>query len=596
MLVYGDHKELVRPAERLETLAGEIARLGEMPGGIGRHSALISVLIEAGRLEQAIADTSFAAEEHDRIDEAVAAMNRLTFALAASVVRSWKSGCMEIGQLPRPRLAAGLPSQAALKLPEGYAFYAVYPEAFADAALRLNLKAPPRVIGIRSIGTSLGGVVASALGAPPHVSVRPFGDPFDRRIAVSAELEIELLSEASHFVVVDEGPGLSGSSFGAVADWLEARGVPLERIAFITSHSGAPGPRTQERHRARWAKVQRVAADFGPELGSLVGGWAADLLGSLDAEPLEISGGEWRRLLFQSDGDWPAANSAWERRKFLLRSEGRPFIAKFAGLGSAGERKLRLARRLDGFIPRPIGFVHGFIVEPWLEDRQPLRPGEQPLEEVADYLGARCRTVDRAGPGASLADLLTMAKRNAGLALGDWAERALEHWSDRLASLEQRNAPMCIDGRLDRHEWLRTSDGKLIKTDALDHHESHDLIGCQDLAWDVAGASIEFELSPAQTRWLAAESGRRAARFVDPELLEFLTLAYLAFRVGHASMSAEMSVLADRARWIRRLETYATEFQWRLAAKDQNATRGVSSIGQQPERTAPGTILQSPGS
>ena len=44
-------------------------------------------------------------------------------------------------------------------------------------------------------------------------------------------------------------------------------------------------------------------------------------------------------------------------------------------------------------------------------------------------------------------------------------------------------------------------DPTLLKTDALDHSEGHDLIGCQDIAWDVVGAATELELSAV----LAAE-------------------------------------------------------------------------------------------
>jgi hypothetical protein len=29
---------------------------------------------------------------------------------------------------------------------------------------------------------------------------------------------------------------------------------------------------------------------------------------------------------------------------------------------------------------------------------------------------------------------------------------------------------------------------RLLKTDALDYHAGHDPIGCQDIAWDIAGA------------------------------------------------------------------------------------------------------------
>ena len=51
------------------------------------------------------------------------------------------------------------------------------------------------------------------------------------------------------------------------------------------------------------------------------------------------------------------------------------------------------------------------------------------------------------------------------------------------------------DNRLHAWEWLHTPDGRLLKTDALDHHAGHDLIGCQDITWDIAGATVELDLS-----------------------------------------------------------------------------------------------------
>ena len=73
-------------------------------------------------------------------------------------------------------------------------------------------------------------------------------------------------------------------------------------------------------------------------------------------------------------------------------------------------------------------------------------------------------------------------------------------------------APVRIDGRLHAWEWLVLADGSLLKTDAIDQAAGHDLIGCQDIAWDVAGAAVEFALSSAATEAhrgaVAAEAGR----------------------------------------------------------------------------------------
>jgi hypothetical protein len=405
-------------------------------------------------------------------------------------------------------------------VPEGFAFYAVYPEAYAVAARRLKLLATPRVIGIRSIGTTLGAVVAAALDAPPAISVRPSGDPFVRRV----ELPSAVINGDAHYVIVDEGPGLSGSSFGSVADWLQERGIPLERIAFLPSHAGDLGPQASDAHRERWRCAQRVAAEFDPS-------FLFDVFGPLE----EFSTG-----------------GPWERRKFRAAHRSSPVLLKFAGLGRIGERKLEIARTLSakGLVPEPLGLTHGFMVERWREDARPLDDGEAPVAEVARYIAARTRLPSAApDSGASIDELLEMTVRNVKLELGEDAAGALNCWRDCVESLEQCVVRIPTDNKLDRVEWLRTDAGALIKTDALDHHCGHDLIGCQDVAWDIAGAIVEFDLDHFSTGQLV----RSASLEVDFSLLGFCLVAYTAFRLGRAKLGGEAAFAERYAAKLQRL-------------------------------------------
>src|SRR4051794_31851718 len=170
MLVYGDHSDFADPRDRLEDLSQRLAIVASMSPGLERHAHLITALIEAGMLVQGVADAGL---PPGPIDEFV-------HALARCAVTSFDSGMRELCKLPGiPQVA--LPDRIELRLPEGFAFYAVYPEAYIAAARRLKLLGPPLVIGIRSIGTTLGAVVSAALDAPPAVSARPFGDPYARR-------------------------------------------------------------------------------------------------------------------------------------------------------------------------------------------------------------------------------------------------------------------------------------------------------------------------------------------------------------------------------------------------------------------------------
>ena len=73
-----------------------------------------------------------------------------------------------------------------------------------------------------------------------------------------------------------------------------------------------------------------------------------DLIPTLAAAMTDISGGHWRARRDWGEGGWPAANVQQERRKFLFRTPEGDWLAKFAGLGESGERKLRRARKLAG--------------------------------------------------------------------------------------------------------------------------------------------------------------------------------------------------------------------------------------------------------
>ncbi|MGZ2411874.1 hypothetical protein ACUXST_001295 [Sphingomonas sp. F9_3S_D5_B_2] len=544
MLIFGDRTERVNPRERLAAIRLSLSGISEMPAGLDRHAAIAGTLIESGRLLQGVADADFDQAARDGITPQTEALGDLVLGIAHMLCRSWDSGFQSIGDLAEVEDVASLPESVVSKNPEGFAFYSVYPEAYLQAARRLRLDGPPRVIGVRSIGSTLAPVVAAALDADVPVTVRPFGDPFARVVSIDPALERRLLAGDAHYIIVDEGPGQSGSSFGAVADWLQERGVPLERIAFLPSHAGPLGPHASAAHRMRWQSAQREVADFGDHLKGLVGEWLRELHGSLDDEPREISGGEWRRLGFANEADWPPVVAMFERRKFLVSSDGNEFVAKFAGLGSTATEKLGMARALHaaGLSPEPVGVAHGFLVERWRGDAEALRSDERPVEPVGRYIGARARLF-AAGQedGASLARLYEMARRNILLGLGEDAVTLLEAWRPKLEPLQGRVRPVCTDNRMDRHEWLQTPDGQLLKTDGVDHHQAHDLIGCEDFSWDVAGAITEFELGRDEAATLISAAEQAAGRSVDRELLEFYLIAYAAFRLGVASFGAELT-------------------------------------------------------
>jgi hypothetical protein len=598
MLVYGDQARSVEPRVMLDRLAETLRAAAALPSGILRHAALVAGLVTAGELAQGIADAEFGARGgQDAPSPAQDAAMALLLRLGVGIRLSWESGFARCPPPPEAELRAlrdtPLPGLIRAKRAEGFAHYALYPEAWLRAGLESGLGPGLRVIGLRSIGAPLGAMVAAATGAPRPVTLRPVGHPFRRALSLAPALEAALLAgpARARFAVVDEGPGLSGSSFGAVADWLEDRGVAPGRIHLFPGHAGAPGPQAAARHRERWARATRHLVPFEalvleasrPE--HRLETWAAALLGPLEAPLRDISGGAWRPLRYVREAEWPPVHAGQERRKFLARAGGATWLLKFAGLGPETEAGLARARALHaaGFTPPVAGMCHGFLVERWMEGARPLAPcgplhgsgrsppptgplapcgpihgsGRSPpptgplapagfertrlVEAVGRYLGFRAARFP-AGPesGASLAALLEMARHNAAEALGAAAARGLDRWRPaELARLEAGLRRVVTDNRLQAWEWLVLPDGRLLKADALDHHAGHDLVGCQDIAWDLAGAAVELELSVAEAARLGTVVAAGCGRAAAPGLLALLRPCYLAFRLGQDSMAAD---------------------------------------------------------
>lgn len=571
MLVFGDHVRRRAPRAALDELTRELAALDAQSPGLARHAQLVGAFIAAGELAQGLADLAHPARDgRDALGDAAM---RLLVAVAAAIEASWTGGFAAELSPARARVTAlaglgGWPEQISARRAEGYAFYALYPEAYLAAARRAAAMLSPsphqppcQVIGIRSIGAGLAAVVSAATGAGLPSTVRPHGDPFARRIAVEPALLAEW-SAAPRIAIVDEGPGLSGSSFGAVLDVLEGCGVALDRIACFPGHAGALGPAASAAHRARWARVVRHVVDVDALLlrdGTLAR-WIAELVGPLDQPFEDLSAGAWRSACFASEATWPAAIRAQERRKLRARSRSGSWLARFVGLGRDGDRALARARQLHraGFVPEPAGLCHGFLVERWI-DATPLSVAtltggarRRLIDHVGRYLGFRARHLPAgAGRGASLAQLAEMVARNTALGLG-----APLPLPGAPAALEPRVHAVEIDGALHAHEWLVRGDGTIVKADALDHHAAHDLVGCQDIAWDVAGATVELALSTGEEARLIAVVGGAAGRLVDPALLAFLRPCYLAFQLGRHALAATHDV-AEAPRLAAAVQRYA---------------------------------------
>lgn len=529
MLVYGDHRRRVDPRARLNDL---VAR--------APHDRRTALLLDAGELAQGLIDHEFEATGIDEITPLASA--------AMDLVRDIAAGTRALDR--HPLRALSLPERVSLSRPEGFAFYAVYPDAWASAA-RPFVALRSRVIGIRSIGLTLGAVVAATVDAERFVSVRPTGHPFDRTLAIGPALERWLIDDDAEvtYLVADEGPGLSGSSFASVGAWLIARGVAHDRVVFMPSHAGEPGPHASVAVRRIWQVVQRVVPGAPRVLATFAG-----------AE--DLGGGRWRRHIY-GERRWPPANPQQERCKLLLRDDLRPRLAKFAGLGRYGEDKLALAQILAdrGWTTAPIELIDGFLISEWLPDALPLDHLDSSFDrnrlirQLSEYIAFRSAACP-ADPdtGASVETLFRMLLHNAELALGPDARDRFATWQPSLDQLADGLRPCKTDNRMHRCEWLVTPDGALRKADAVDHHAAHDLIGSQDPLWDLVGARHELMLDPREFLALREQLARQLGRRFTDAQTDFFSAAYLAFQCGAATLAArtaadpDAGLLRDQAR------------------------------------------------
>ncbi|MER8421374.1 hypothetical protein NKJ46_00145 [Mesorhizobium sp. M0166] len=542
-----------------------------MPSGIGRHAALVGLFIKASELVQGLADAEFEANGTDRISPQRIVGANLLVGLARDVGRSWDAGFAIDGPVDAevPRMLAELDCDGEILIgtAEGYAHYALYPESYFVAARQSGLDANTCVIGIRSIGLGLAAMVAAAIGAPAPVSVRPAGHPFRRRLAADPELIGGWRTRPSaHFAVVDEGPGLSGSSFHAVVTWLQALGIGARRFHLFPSHLGGPGPEASADGREAWTVCQKHTADFERTFtaGSAVPAlrdWVARTIGSTAVKLTETSAGEWRHLHYGSQDHWPPVHRGFERRKFLASAGREKWSVKFVGLGEIGMHKAETARRLHvaGFGPDVAGLCHGFLVERWIDgttlDRARLSTGKL-VAHLGCYLAWRAANLPASEPGASLEALAAMAVQNTNEALGEGRATELRNWFSKQVPPKTMQR-VEIDGRLHPWEFILSRSGTLVKTDALDHCRSHDLIGCQDIAWDIAGARVEYSLSDAATAALCNAVEATTSRPVDANLVHYYEPCYLAFQLGLWSMAARSGDDREQIRLTAAARRYA---------------------------------------
>ena len=467
-----------------------------------------------------------------------------------------------------------------IRIPEGFEHYTLFPEQYCETTLdwltchKHNVNRRATVLGLRSIGTTLSGVVAAVLRSADweveRLTVRPTGDPFHRVIRPDEVPK----GNGVCSIVVDEGPGLSGSSIVAAAGALSEAGY--SDISIFPGHSGNPGTCASAEVWRWWGRFPRYCIPLGSlhwngltlaeslshEGVRLISepGWScskSDLRPSRNVVHVEdLSAGLWRSRAYSSESEWPAVATRFERNKYLCGfGSQQPIFWKFTGLGCCwpgGKTSTELelerlsVRQAQGLIAPPVGSLRGFLALPWIEGTRAVRHGtnrNRELTHLFRYVAAS------AGPA------LVREQFEA----GRFRLRAMVHCnvSDKFgpAAAEQAAArvdeaqwdhqmPCYTDGHLAPEEWVVSREGALLKTDYLGQVFDHTLVGEQPLLWDLASAIVEWELIDAERGVLLETVATRGIQ-IDPAALSGYELAYAAFRMGLFSFCADQTANDD---------------------------------------------------
>ncbi len=530
LLVFRGDRRSARGLELKLGLMRELEALGDAsPLGDDRDDYL-RALLRAGELECGVADAgSFP----------LAPYMSITDRLAEALVSREAGVDREV--LRRILGEAGVPEHVEIAPAEGFAYYGLHPLAFAEAIGKMPaLPASIAVIGIRSIGTTLSAITAAAargLGKKvARTTVRPAGHPYNRTTRLSpaqlAFVEQHVASGAA-FVIVDEGPGLSGSSFLSAAEALVEAGVSSERILLLCGREpdfdslcadGAP----QRAREFRW-----IAISSEPRRPA-------------DAE-IFIGGGEWRRHVFRAQSEWPGSWTSFERLKYLSSANDAPRkLFKFAGLGHYGEQVLAREEKIAaaGFGPVPHGESGGFASYPWIEGRPVSAPdlSRDVLARLAAYCAFRAQAFATELSGLS--------------ALEQMAEHNLHELGAQNSLRLRLEHPVLADARMQPHEWLHTKDGRMVKTDSGSHGGDHFFPGPTDIAWDLAGTIVEWNMNAAESQAFLDAYRRISGDNARARVTDFVT-AYAVFRRAYCLMAAHaLQPAAEQERLARAASQY----------------------------------------
>ena len=519
LIVFRETVEMVSGRELARRLLSAIPKVGS-----DKQDATLNALLLAGEVECALSDCGWAS---------AAKAQEITDILAALFLQ--EGGDIAKLQSMAAEVANDLPETVRISHPEGFAYYALHPGDFADAVATMGSCRAVGVVGIRSVGTTLSAVVAGALRRigvrASRITVRPVGHPYDRKTELDGGQRAWLQEQQRQnamFLIVDEGPGLSGSSFLSTAECLMREGIGTERITLQGTRDVDP--------------EQLCASDAGARWGRFPWRRVASRISERFKDATSLSGGAWRGLFLSDrlDGYETPQLSRTERRRNVAPvwpemdgvkywSRERTRVFKFEGLGEIGSEIRERSRGISeaGFGPGVEDAGDGMSSYEFVPGRAMAASDLSPavLDRMAEYCAFRASALrsDRTPDG----QLEEMVHFN----YSQETERECPVSPESFRSL----CPVIADARMSPYEWIARVDGRFVKVDGARHGDDHFFPGSVDIAWDLAGAIVEWEMDGGAEEYLLRRFQEKSG--MKPENISAYLLAYSIFRASYCKMA-----------------------------------------------------------
>ncbi len=565
MIVFNDHRDY----QLADNFVNSICRYLQIIEGnwIQDYSVLTSLLLETAEFETGITDVF--SPDVDNITYPIQVCHDMTIASATLVCEAWKgkniseSQVMSIKKSIEKIVSMNIQDKIPICIPEGYVFYGLYPEMYLEAAEEFFKKIAPRkvtCIGLRTIGTSLCAIVDVTLQKRGcdvfSLTLRPKGHPFKRSIEISSQIRSQLLRRKSEwFAIIDEGPGLSGSSIGGALEMLLDFGIPMNRIVVFPSWLPAGDRFISKKAKELWPTVEKFTKDFSDI-------WIKNekLESSFNKNiEYDLSAGNWRETLLEEKEKFPPVYIHHERRKYLLKDDGNNrYIAKWVGLGKYGETLVDRARTFAEYNLGPTveHVVNGFLIVPFIPGGaiSSSLVNESFISFASEYF-TFVKNKFPASLSASYEKMKEMIHTNIEEGLGGGYVKKFTNiinWSQDWYESDI----VGVDGKVMPYEWILSHE-KIWKVDQLEHHCDQFFPGCQNILWDIAAFTIEFNLDlDKENEFLdcfAMISKEKGVR----ERIPFYKTAYLAFKLGYVTIAAEsLSGTADSEGFAKDKERY----------------------------------------